>query len=143
MTAAVEKIWICCSNSFPQRGLGAPAQPREFGDIQELLRRTVRPWTVENKAAAIVDHVGDELRELGDGNVLPGADPRSATEDKNNIALLEVENSLAPIQSIDRELGRVRPVMSKSWAPVLCGEKGTWRGKTKLKVSNPAGNVIR
>ena len=42
----------------------------EFGDVQEFLRRAIRARRVENKAAAITDDVGDELRKLGNGNVL-------------------------------------------------------------------------
>src|SRR5450759_1477465 len=52
--------------SVPPAAVGAPAELRQLGPIEELLRCTVRARGVENKPPAVADNIGHELREFCD-----------------------------------------------------------------------------
>src|SRR5882724_11452437 len=61
-------------NAILQRRRGAPAELCEPADIEQLARRAVGTRRVKTDLAGIADGGGDHARELGDGDVLAGAD---------------------------------------------------------------------
>src|SRR6266542_5128485 len=61
-------------DSLAEPDPGPPPQPRQLRDVEELARRSVRLRRVEHGFPFEADHVGHDLRELADGDVLTDAD---------------------------------------------------------------------
>src|SRR5947207_6409915 len=61
-------------DSVLERGAGAPAELVEAADVEQFARRAVGPRGVEADCPGIADHTCNDAREIGDGDVLAGAD---------------------------------------------------------------------
>src|ERR1700753_2094457 len=51
-----------------------PAEPRKPPDVEQLLRRTGGTRRIIADRAGVTDHAGDDVSEVGDGDVLASAD---------------------------------------------------------------------
>src|SRR6266702_5918188 len=65
---------ICALQTIVKRRRRTPAKLVETADVEQLARRAVGTRGVETDFAAVTDDLGDHAGELGDGDVLAGAD---------------------------------------------------------------------
>ncbi len=62
------------ADAVRERRLRVPAERAQLADVEQLARRAVGLAAVEDERAAEADDLGDQLRELGDRDVLAAAD---------------------------------------------------------------------
>src|SRR4051794_39717120 len=69
---------ISIGDALAQPDARPPAEGGEAGDVEELARGAVGLAAVELESAPKADHVGHDLRQLGDGEIRAGADVEEA-----------------------------------------------------------------